>query len=357
MSSSYTTRLALEKQADGENPNSWGTVLNQNVIDLLDTAIAGYQIVSVSSIGVSLTSNNGAADTARTFGIRFEGLLTANVTVTIPQKEKIYAAFNGTTGSFAITMKTAGGTAVTVPTSGKGTILACDGISINNCSQPLDASISVTSLIANSITATSVSASSITASVGVFSTVSISTPLTVPNGGMGAATFTDAGVLIGNATGAIQVTTAGTVGQLLTSNGAGVDPTFQTATTTSAATQAQMEAASSNTVMVTPLSEKWAPSSAKAWAVITAAGALTTGHNISSITDNGAGNRTVNFTTPFSSVDYVGVGIAQGANGEARILQGNTNSIPTTSAFPILCSYYTGALTDNVNYVVFFGDQ
>ncbi|MBI2462683.1 MAG: hypothetical protein HYV65_00325, partial [Candidatus Spechtbacteria bacterium] len=48
-------------------------------------------------------------------------------------------------------------------------------------------------------------------------------------GGTGVATFTDAGVLIGNTTGAIQVTTAGTAGQVLTSNGAGVDPTFQAA--------------------------------------------------------------------------------------------------------------------------------
>lgn len=54
------------------------------------------------------------------------------------------------------------------------------------------------------------------------------TGLPVAGGGTGAATFTDGGVLIGNATGAIQVTSAGTSGQILTSNGAGVDPTFQT---------------------------------------------------------------------------------------------------------------------------------
>lgn len=53
--------------------------------------------------------------------------------------------------------------------------------------------------------------------------------VTVAQGGTGAATFTDGGVLIGNGTGAVQVTTAGTAGQVLTSNGAGVDPTFQAA--------------------------------------------------------------------------------------------------------------------------------
>jgi len=53
---------------------------------------------------------------------------------------------------------------------------------------------------------------------------------TVPYGGTGAATFTDGGVIIGNGTGALQATSAGTAGHVLTSNGAGVDPTFQAAT-------------------------------------------------------------------------------------------------------------------------------
>ena len=55
------------------------------------------------------------------------------------------------------------------------------------------------------------------------------TDIGVEHGGTGASTFTDAGVLIGNGSSAIQVTSAGTAGQVLTSNGAGVDPTFQDA--------------------------------------------------------------------------------------------------------------------------------
>jgi len=53
--------------------------------------------------------------------------------------------------------------------------------------------------------------------------------LAVGQGGTGATTLGDAGVLIGNGTGVVQVTGAGTSGQVLTSNGAGVDPTFQAA--------------------------------------------------------------------------------------------------------------------------------
>ncbi len=55
------------------------------------------------------------------------------------------------------------------------------------------------------------------------------TILGVANGGTGVDTLGDAGVLIGNGTDAVQVTSAGISGQVLTSNGAGVDPTFQNA--------------------------------------------------------------------------------------------------------------------------------
>lgn len=50
--------------------------------------------------------------------------------------------------------------------------------------------------------------------------------LSVANGGTGASTFTDGGVLIGNSTGVVQATSAGTAGQVLVSGGAGVDPAF-----------------------------------------------------------------------------------------------------------------------------------
>ena len=84
MASTYTSRIRLEKQADGENPNSWGLILNQNVIDLVDEAVAGYTIVSVSSVPVALSNANGASDQARKAGLKLQGTLTANVTVSFP---------------------------------------------------------------------------------------------------------------------------------------------------------------------------------------------------------------------------------------------------------------------------------
>lgn len=52
----------------------------------------------------------------------------------------------------------------------------------------------------------------------------------VARGGTGASTLAANGVVLGNGTSAVNVTGAGTSGQVLTSNGAGVDPTFQAAT-------------------------------------------------------------------------------------------------------------------------------
>lgn len=128
---SHTTRIRLEKQADGENPNSWGLVLNQNVIDLVDEAVAGYTVVSVSSVGVSLTSNNGSSDQSRNLGLRLEGALTAEVTVAIPANEKIYFVYNDTTGSHNVLIKPTGGTAVTATSQGQAMLIATNGSTID----------------------------------------------------------------------------------------------------------------------------------------------------------------------------------------------------------------------------------
>ncbi len=60
-----------------------------------------------------------------------------------------------------------------------------------------------------------------------FAGLTLSSPLTVPNGGTGATSLTAHGVVLGNGTSAVAVTGAGTSGQVLTSNGAAADPTFQ----------------------------------------------------------------------------------------------------------------------------------
>jgi len=127
MASTYTSRIRLEKQADGENPNSWGLILNQNVIDLVDEAVAGFQIVSVDNTSVTLTNENGNTDQARKAALDIQGTLTADVTITFPAQEKTYFIHNGTTGDYNLLLKYAGGTAVTATGQGLSMMLATNG--------------------------------------------------------------------------------------------------------------------------------------------------------------------------------------------------------------------------------------
>ncbi len=64
-----------------------------------------------------------------------------------------------------------------------------------------------------------------TSSSPTFAGLTLSSALTVANGGTGAGTFTSKGVIYGNSTSALQVTAAGTSGQVLVANASGV-PTF-----------------------------------------------------------------------------------------------------------------------------------
>lgn len=133
MASTYTTRIRLEKQGDGENPNSWGAILNQNVIDLVDQAIASYTTVSISVGDTTLTTNDGSSDQARSAFIEFIGNLTTSINVEIPGVSKGYGIrtnFATVSAGATLTLKTAAGTGYSVPTSSANTFVFCDGVSV-----------------------------------------------------------------------------------------------------------------------------------------------------------------------------------------------------------------------------------
>ena len=131
MASTYTTRVRLEKQTPGENENTWGTILNGNVIDLVDDSIAAYTTITVSSVDVSLTQADGSADEARSAFLDITGTLTGNVNVIIPALSKGYGVRNSTSGSFTITMKTATGSGIAIP-QGQVISVISDGVSVRD---------------------------------------------------------------------------------------------------------------------------------------------------------------------------------------------------------------------------------
>lgn len=87
-----------------------------------------------------------------------------------------------------------------------------------------------------------------------------------------------------------------------------------------AAAQSDMEAESSTVLGVTPGRAHFAPSAVKSWINFNGTGtpAIRVSRNGSSITDNGTGDWTANWTTSFSSSDYAVGAFGRDNDSEAR---------------------------------------
>ena len=137
MAASYTSRLRLIKQGDGDNPNSWGTVLNDGMISLVDDAIAGYEKVTIGAAAtVTLSAVDGGEDQARYAFLEVTGSVGGtydDIVLQIPSNSKSYVINNqvsaNTTASDTVKIKTASGTGYTIPFGAIG-LVVCDGTSV-----------------------------------------------------------------------------------------------------------------------------------------------------------------------------------------------------------------------------------
>jgi len=150
MPSTYTTNLRLTKQADGENPNTWGEVLNEGVISLVDHAIAGYTSISVGTTAtVTLTENQGSGDQSRSAILEFKGTIGGshnNIDVLIPNNSKLYVVKNSITytdSTDSLVLKVAGNTGVTVP-SGTVALYVTNGVTVQTVEKTNLSSLTVT---------------------------------------------------------------------------------------------------------------------------------------------------------------------------------------------------------------------
>lgn len=110
MPSTATTRVRLEKQAPGENSNTWGTRLNGNVIDMVDEAL-GVSAFTVTTTK-TLSANDYTTDESRPFAWNVTG--GTGGTVTIPNVGRAQLVRNGSSGS--LTFTTGSGTTASVAT-------------------------------------------------------------------------------------------------------------------------------------------------------------------------------------------------------------------------------------------------
>lgn len=129
MPTTFTPSLRLTLQVTGDNNGTWGTVTNSGVIDLIDTAIAGTQSISVGSTDVTLTNNNGVADTSRAMILSLAaGAGVGARNIICPSFSKLYVVYNNT--GYTQTIKTAAGPDVVAVPTGQTAFVRCDGVSV-----------------------------------------------------------------------------------------------------------------------------------------------------------------------------------------------------------------------------------
>lgn len=122
MPSSATTRNRLEKQAAGENGNTWGSRFNTNFADMVDEAIDGVTPFTLSG-SKTLSTADWTTDESRKRVLNITS--GTGGTVTIPNLEKVYLVRNGTTGNVTISTATPTASAVIMP--GAMVQVFCDG--------------------------------------------------------------------------------------------------------------------------------------------------------------------------------------------------------------------------------------
>lgn len=127
------------------------------------------------------------------------------------------------------------------------------------------------------------------------------------------------------------------------------------------ADQTLMEAATNLLTAVPPGMVQHHPGVAKARVNFNGTGtvAIRASYNVTSITDNGTGDYTVNFTTPFSDTNYSCYGLARAASGTTALMVGANNAgTKSASAMQIAVDNFADSQTDSpeVN-VTFLGDQ
>ena len=132
MADSYTSTLGAILMGIGGDNNTWGTNLNNSVIQILEDAIANAlpsatATVTGGTLDLSTNPPPAGPSAARYAVLPFTGTLAGNQIVKVPNLTKTWLVRNGTSGAFTLSMQTPSGTPVAIPQNGGWQRVGCDG--------------------------------------------------------------------------------------------------------------------------------------------------------------------------------------------------------------------------------------
>lgn len=239
MASTYSPKLRFELIGPGEQAGLWGNTTNKNIGQLIEQAIAGVTTVELDGVSgnYTLTALDGAPDQSRSAVVKCTYAAvpaSGTVNIIIPAQTKLYV-FRNDCGQTIIVKTAAQVTGVTL-LNGEATLVFCDGT--NAVAGIATAGVGPTTVANGGTGVTSFTGGfvkspggtgALTSSSTVNAATELSNQVPVANGGTGVSTTTAYGVLTGGttSTGAFQNAGTGSSGQVLTSNGVGALPTWQ----------------------------------------------------------------------------------------------------------------------------------
>lgn len=113
----YSPILGLLRQATGNNNNNWGDMFNNSTSSPLERSIAGVAVRSNTGGALDLSGSPPPASLRQDVDAiqLFNGALTEDLTVTVPNISKTWWFHNATTGDYFLYVKTPTGNPIQIP--------------------------------------------------------------------------------------------------------------------------------------------------------------------------------------------------------------------------------------------------
>jgi len=185
MTINYTTLLGLAQPVTGTEANTWGTVVNDEITALLDSAVAGTTTIT-SDADVTLTTTAGLANQARQAIILWTASGTVTRNITAPAQSKTYMVINATGSTQSIVLRGVGPTTGITVVAGEKCVAAWNGSDF----------VKIATTTVDGVSTFSAGTTGFTPSTATSGAVTLSGTLAVANGGTGVTSSTGTGSVV-----------------------------------------------------------------------------------------------------------------------------------------------------------------